>query len=103
MKYHGMDPLKHFEFMFNAYISATGKVRTKPDHMLNIHRQPYNSHVIDYPVHTEREMSITLGEDDFKNFIDSYGKYLDLTYAIEQDQVAKDMFSKLMMYIALKR
>lgn len=102
MNYHGMDPLKHFEFMFNAHTKASGRVRHRTDMLSMPHRISYNDPIIDYPVQTEREIEITMGEQDYKNFISSYGKYLDLVYAAEKDPVVKDMMQKMMMYIALK-
>ena len=103
MSYHGMDPLKHFEFMFNAHTRASGKVRTRTDMLSIHHRFSYNDPVMDFPVQTEREIEITMGENDYNNFIASYGKYLDLVYAAERDPVVKDMMEKMMMYIILKR
>lgn len=99
--YHGMDPLRHFEFMFKAHTQATGRVRTN---LQDINPVSYSDMIpIDVPYDVEREISITMGEKDYKNFIESYGKYLELTYALEKDEIAKEMFSKLIMYIALKR
>ena len=102
-KYHGMPPQEHFRFMFNAHTKATGRVRSRTDMLSMPHRMNYNDPFMDYPVQTEREIAITMGENDYNNFMKSYGKYLELTYAIEQDSIAKDMFSKLLMYIALKQ
>lgn len=101
--HHGMDPLKHFEFMFNAHTKATGRVRSRTDMLSMPHRMNYNDPFMDYPVQTEREIAITMGENDYNNFIQSYGKYLDLIYAAERDPIVKDMMEKMMMYIYLKR
>ena len=101
MSYHGMDPLKHFEFMFRATVEPTGRVRTElRDIMPVMYSDPMP---IDIQTEIEREISIKMGERDYQNFMQSYGKYLELTYNLEKDPVAKDMFSKLMMYIYLKR
>lgn len=100
-KYHGMPPQEHFRFMFKANIELTGRVRTN---IQDIAPLSYSDPIpLDMPYEVEREMSITMGEHDYNNFMKSYGKYLELTYAIEQDSIAKDMFHKLLMYIALKQ
>lgn len=103
MSYHGMEPDNHFVFMFNAKMEPTGRVRHRTDMLAMPHRMSYNDPFMDYPVQTEREIAITMGENDYNNFMQSYGKYLDLVYAAEQDPVVKDMMEKMMMYIILKR
>lgn len=100
MNYHGMDPLRHFEFMFKAHTQATGRVRTN---IQDISPVSYNDIIpIDVPYEVEREISITMGEHDYKRFLESYGKYLDVVYAAEQDPIVKDMLQKMIMYINLK-
>lgn len=103
MNYHDMPPEDHLKFMFNANVELTGRVRSRTDMLSIHHRLSYNDPVMDFPVHTEREIAITMGEHDYDNFMRSYGKYLDLVYAAERDPVVKDMMEKMMMYIILKR
>lgn len=101
MNYHGMPPEQHLEFMFRATIEPTGRVRTQIRDILPI---SYSDPVpLDIQYEVEREISITMGENDYKHFINSYGKYLDLVYSAERDPVVKDMMEKMMMYIILKR
>lgn len=101
MKYHGMPPEQHFEFMFRAKIEPTGRVRTQVQDIMPISYSDPMPVDINYQV--EREIAITLGENDYKNFLHSYGKYLDLVYAAERDPAVKDMMDKMLMYIILKR
>jgi uncharacterized membrane protein YcgQ (UPF0703/DUF1980 family) len=104
MKYHGMEPAKHLEFMFNAIIEMTGQKRYLKEDLAVYHRQSYNEPTPqNMAVRTENEIAVKMGEGDYQNFMDSYGKYLELTYALERDPVAKDMFQKLMTYIILMR
>ena len=104
MNYHGMEPAKHLEFMFNAVIEQTGQKRYLKEDLQIYHRQCYNEPTPqNMAVRTENEIAVKMGEGDYQNFMDSYGKYLELTYALEQDPVAKDMFQKLMTYIILMR
>lgn len=101
MNYHGMPPEDHLKFMFNATIEHTGRVRTRIQDL-----QPYiysDTAPVDMTSHIEREISITMGEQDYDNFMRSYTKYLELVYATERDPVARDMFEKMMMYLILKR
>lgn len=101
MSYHDMRPEQHFEFMFRAKVEPTGRVRTQVQDIMPTH---YTDIIpIDVPYQVEREISITMGENDYKNFMSSYGKYLDLVYAAESDIVVKDMMQKMMMYIILKK
>ena len=100
MKHHGLNPEQHFEFMFRAKIQPTGRVRTQiQDVMPMIYSDPIP---LDIQYEVEREMSVMMGERDYKNFMASYGKYLDIVYAAEKDPVVEDMLQKMIMYITLK-
>lgn len=100
MKHHGLDPEQHFEFMFRAKIEPTGRVRTQIQDIIPMR---YSDPIpVDINYEVEREISVTMGEHDYKNFMHSYGKYLDIVYAAEKDPVVEDMLQKMIMYIALK-
>ena len=101
MNYHGMPPEQHFEFMFKAKIEPTGRIRTQ---VQDIFPMNYSDPIpLDFQYEVEREIALTMGEHDYKNFMASYGKYLDIVYAAERDPVVKDMMEKMLMYIILKR
>jgi hypothetical protein len=103
MNYHGMEPAKHLEFMFNAVIEMTGQKRYLKEDLAVYHRLSYNEPTPqNMAVRTENEIAVKMGEGDYQNFMDSYGKYLELTYALERDPVAKDMFEKMIIYLRLK-
>ena len=104
MSYHGMEPAKHLEFMFNAIIEQTGNKRYLKEDLAVYHRHSYNEPTPqNMAVRTENEIAVKMGEGDYQNFMDSYGKYLELIYAMERDPIVKEMFSKMMTYIILKR
>ena len=104
MNYHGMEPEQHLKFMFNAEVEPTGSKRYLKEDLAVYHRLSYNEPTPqNMAVRTENEIAVKMGEGDYQNFMDSYGKYLELTYALERDPVAKDMFQKLMTYIILMR
>jgi hypothetical protein len=104
MNYHGMEPAKHLEFMFNAVIEQTGQKRYLKEDLQLCNRMSYGELMPQsMAVRMENEIAVKMGEGDYQNFMESYGKYLELTYNLERDPVAKDMFSKLMTYIILKR
>jgi hypothetical protein len=53
-------------------------------------------------VRTENEIAVKMGEGDYQNLMDSYGRYLELVYAMERDPVVRDMFEKMIVYLRLK-
>ena len=100
MNYHGMDPERHFEFMFRAQIEPTGRVRTQIQDIMPV---SYSDPIpLDIQTEIEREISIKMGERDYNNFMKSYGKYLELVYAMERDPTVRDMFEKMIVYLRLK-
>lgn len=104
MNYHGMEPDNHLVFMFNANIEPTGQKRYLKEDLSTYHRLNYGEPMPqNMAVRTENEIAIKMGEGDYNNFMNSYGKYLDLVYAAERDPTVKDMMEKMMMYIILKR
>jgi len=103
MEYHGMEPAKHLEFMFNAVIEQTGQKRYLKEDLAVYHRLSYNEPTPqNMAVRTENEIAVKMGEGDYQNFMDSYGKYLELIYAMERDPTVKDMFEKMIIYVRLK-
>lgn len=89
--------------MFNAIIEQTGQKRYLKEHLAVFARQSYNEPTPqNMAVRTENELAIKMGESDYQNFMDSYGRYLELIYAMERDPVAKDMFEKMIIYLRLK-
>lgn len=103
MKYHGMKPEQHLKFMFNAEVEPTGHKRYLKEDLQIYHRLSYNEPMPqNMAVRTENEIAVKMGENDYENFIYSYGKYLDLLYAVETDPIAKDMLEKLIIYVNLK-
>ena len=101
--YHGMEPAKHLEFMFNAVIEQTGQKRYLKEDLAVYHRQSYNEPTPqNMAVRTENEIAVKMGEHDYQKFMDSYGRYLELVYAMERDPTLKDMFHKMIMYMRLK-
>lgn len=104
MQYHGMEPAKHLEFMFNAVIEQTGQKRYLKEDLQVYHRLSYNEPTPqNMAVRTENEIAVKMGEGDYQNFMKSYGKYLELIYETEHDPIARDMLEKLSMYLILKR
>ena len=103
MNYHGMEPEQHLKFMFNAEIEPTGSKRYLKEDLAVYHRLSYNEPTPqNMAVRTENEIAIKMGEGDYQNFMDSYGKYLELIYAMKEDPVVKDMFEKMIIYLRLK-
>jgi len=103
MNYHGMEPAKHLEFMFNAVIEQTGQRRYLKEDLQLCNRMSYGELMPqNMAVRMENEIAVKMGEGDYDKFIYSYGKYLDLLYAVETDPIAKEMFEKLLIYIHLK-
>ncbi len=103
MQYHGMEPARHLEFMFNAIIEQTGQKRYLKEDLAVYHRLSYNEPTPqNMAVRTENEIAVKMGEGDYQNFMDSYGKYLELIYAIERDPIVKDMFEKMIIDLRLK-
>jgi hypothetical protein len=103
MKYNDMEPEQHLKFMFNAEIGTTGHKRYLKEDLDVYHKLNYNEPMPqNRAVRTENEIAVKMGEGDYKNFIYSYGEYLDLLYAAKTDPIAKDMFEKLIVYMALK-
>lgn len=103
MKYHGMEPERHLEFMFNAVVEMTGQKRYRKEDLAIYHRLDYNEPMPqNMSVRMENELAIKMGEGDYQNFMNSYGKYLDVVYAAEKDPIVRDMFEKMIMYIRLK-
>ena len=103
MKYHGMEPAKHLAFMFNAVIEQTGQKRYLNEDLATYHKLSYNEPMPqNMAVRTENELAIKMGERDYQNFMDSYGRYLELVYAMERDPIVKDMFEKMIIYLRLK-
>ena len=104
MKHHGLNPEQHFEFMFKAKIEPTGQRRYVMEDLLTYNRLSYNDVMPhEQAVRTENELAIKMGEHDYKNFMASYGKYLDIVYAAEKDPIVHDMLQKMIMYITLKQ
>jgi hypothetical protein len=103
MKYHGMEPAKHLEFMFNAVIEQTGQRRYLKEDLQLCNRLSYGELMPqNMAVRMENEIAVKMGEGDYQNFMDSYGKYLELIYAMERDPTVKDMFEKMIVYLRLK-
>jgi hypothetical protein len=103
MMYHGMEPAKHLEFMFNAVIEQTGNRRYLKEDLQLCNRMSYGELMPqNAAVRTENEIAVKMGEGDYQNFMDSYGKYLELIYAMERDPTVKDMFEKMIIYLRLK-
>ena len=103
MNYHGMEPEQHLKFMFNAEIEPTGSKRYLKEDLAVYHRLSYNEPTPqNMAVRTENEIAVKMGEGDYQNFMDSYGKYLELIYAMKEDPVVKDMFEKMIIYLRLK-
>jgi len=103
MQYHGMEPARHLEFMFNAVIEQTGQKRYLKEDLQVYHRLSYNEPTPqNMAVRTENEIAVKMGEGDYQNCMDSYGKYLELIYAMERDPTVKDMFEKMIVYLRLK-
>jgi hypothetical protein len=103
MKYDNMTPEKHLAFMFRAKIEPTGERTYKQEDLFTYNSLQYGQNMPhDMPVRVENVMSVKMAETDYNNFIESYGKYLDLLYAVETDPIAKDMFEQLVIYITLK-
>lgn len=103
MNYHGMDPEQHLKFMFNATIAPTGQKRYLNEDLATYHRLSYNEPMPqNMAVRTENELAIKMGERDYQNFMNSYHRYLELVYAMEQDPVVRDMFEKMVIYLRLK-
>jgi hypothetical protein len=103
MMYHGMEPAKHLEFMFNAVIEQTGQRRYLKEDLQLHNRLSYGELMPqNAAVRMENEIAIKMGEGDYQNFMDSYSKYLELIYAMERDPTVKDMFEKMIIYLRLK-
>ena len=103
MKHNSMEPEQHLKFMFNAEVEPTGSKRYLKEDLAVYHRLSYNEPTPqNMAVRTENEIAVKMGEGDYDKFIYSYGKYLDLLYAVETDPIAKEMFEKLLIYIHLK-
>lgn len=103
MMYHGMEPAKHLEFMFNAVIEQTGQKRYLKEDLSTYRNLNYGELMPqNMAVRMENELAIKMGEGDYQNLMDSYGRYLELVYAMERDPVVKDMFEKMIIYLRLK-
>lgn len=103
MSYHGMEPAKHLEFMFNAVIEQTGNKRYLKEDLQLCNRLSYGELMPqNMAVRMENEIAVKMGESDYQNLMDSYGKYLELIYAVERDPIVKDMFEKMIIYLRLK-
>ena len=103
MNYHGMEPAKHLEFMFNAVIEQTGQRRYLKEDLQLCNRMSYGELMPqNAAVRMENEIAVKMGEGDYQKFMDSYGRYLELVYAMERDPTVKDMFEKMIVYLRLK-
>jgi hypothetical protein len=103
MQYHGMEPARHLEFMFNAVIEQTGQRRYLKEDLQLCNRMSYGELMPqNAAVRMENEIAVKMGEGDYQNLMDSYGRYLELVYAMERDPTVKDMFEKMIVYLRLK-
>ena len=90
-----------FKAYYRAQIHVTDQKVAIPNP--NINYAPMNLFTYSQDsVMVERVISIKMTESDYKNFMDGFGKYVELIHGVE-DPIIANMFHEVLMMIKLKQ
>jgi hypothetical protein len=102
MAYNKLTPEEQFKTYYRAQVQLTDqKVIMHDPNSLYTHN-PNKPYTNGEEFKVERVVSIKMPESDYKNFMDGFGKYIELIHGV-QDPIIADMFHQVMMMIRLKQ
>lgn len=97
------DPMKHFCDCHRATIEVTNNRQYVYEDLVASNLHYSQSMTVDRTVRMENQISITMGETDYNRFMRTYSKYIELLYAVDSDSQLREMYSKLLIMIELKK